>query len=383
MSIYTRTGDAGESSIKDQRLPKGALVFDVLGDLDELGARLGDLPVFPLRDDIQRALLALGADVAGYTPFQTDLVPRLEAGVDDLMKPVAAPFAFVLPRGPVHVARTVCRRAERALARLGSRPPALAFLNRLSDYLYALAEHGPRVSRTVLVTGGARRIGRAICEELAARGWRVIVHCRRRDDAEAAALAERLGGLALAADLADPLGAARLFQAACDAADDLSALVNNAAVFSTAPALAPDAAAALARVNAEAPEKLTTLLGLRLMEHPPFRGAVVNLLDSRILPPPPSDREETPYEKSKRALAAATRRLAGMMASSLRVNAVAPGPVLAPVAAANREKGGETLLDRRPTPRDVAEAVCFLLEAPSVTGETLAVDAGQACLKEI
>lgn len=382
MSIYTRTGDAGESSIKDQRLSKGALVFDVLGDLDELGARLGALSNFALRDDLQRTLQSLGADVAGYTPFQTDLVPQLEAGVDDLMKVAVAPFSFVLPRGSVHVARTVCRRAERALVRLSPHHPGLVFLNRLSDYLYALAEHGPRRPRTVLVTGGARRIGRAICEELAGRGWRVIVHCHHPDNVEASALAERLGGLVLAADLADPLGPARLFQAACDAAGDLSALVNNAAVFSTASALAPDVAAALVRVNAEAPEKLTTLLGLRLMEHAPFKGAVVNLLDSRILPPPPADRAETPYERSKRALAAATRRLAGMMASSLRVNAVAPGPVLAPVGAANREKAGETLLDRRPTPRDVAEAVAFLLEAPSITGQTLAVDAGQACLKD-
>ena len=60
------------------------------------------------------------------------------------------------------------------------------------------------------------------------------------------------------------------------------------------------------------------------------------------------------------------------------MNAVAPGPVLAPVDAANSEKGGRVLLDHRPSPEDVAEAVVYLLEARSVTGQILAVDSGQS-----
>ena len=72
--------------------------------------------------------------------------------------------------------------------------------------------------RTVLVTGGARRIGRAICETLAVKGWRVIVHSRRPGDPDAEALAARLHGLSLAADLSEPLAAARLFQQACELA---------------------------------------------------------------------------------------------------------------------------------------------------------------------
>lgn len=217
---------------------------------------------------------------------------------------------------------------------------------------------------SVLVTGGARRIGAAIAEELRGRGWNVLVHSRDR-------------GNPLFADFADPIAPARLFQKACDLAPDLCALVNSAAVFSTAADMPSEDEALLMRVNAEAPDKLATLLGLRLMEHAPFRGAVVNLLDARILSPAPPG---TPYERSKAALRDSTLRLAGLFASSMRVNAVAPGPVLAPVDPAASEPGGEVLLSERPTPADVAGAVGFLLEAGGVTGQILAVDSGQSLL---
>ncbi len=217
---------------------------------------------------------------------------------------------------------------------------------------------------SVLVTGGAKRIGEAIATMLAARGWNVLVHSRDASNP-------------LCADFSDPLGPARLFQRACDLAPDLCAIVNNAAVFSPAATLPEAEAARMMRINAEAPQKLSTLLGLRLMEHAPWKGAVVDLLDSRILLP---KEKPTPYEASKLALRSSLVKTAGLFASCLRVNAVAPGPVLVPEAPENREKGGEVLLDHRPTPEDVAAAVAFLLEAESVTGQVLAVDAGQSLL---
>ena len=237
-------------------------------------------------------------------------------------------------------------------------------------------------ARAVLVTGGARRLGRAICETLAAHGWHVVIHARRSDDSDAVALADRLGGCVVAGELTEPLAAPRLFQAACDSAPNLCALVNNAAMFSPAADLPPEERTALQRVNVEVPEKLTTLLGLRLMEHPPFQGAVVNLLDCRILPPPLPNQVETPYLASKRALQASMLKSAGLFASCLRVNAVAPGPVLPPANPAHRVPGGEILLPKRPTPQDVADAVAYLLAAPAVTGQTLAVDSGQSMLDD-
>ena len=218
---------------------------------------------------------------------------------------------------------------------------------------------------SVLVTGGARRIGRAICEALAARGWRVLAHSRDP-------------GNPLCADFLRPDGADRLFAAALAQAPDLCAVVNSAAVFSTAAVLPPAEVAALRAVNVAAPVRLTELLAAHLAARR-ATGAVVHLLDTRIL----KDLKGLapgPYAASKLELARATVAQARSLAPTLRVNGVAPGPVLPPTDAANREKGGAILLPRRPAPADVAAAVAFLLEAEAVTGQILAVDSGQSLL---
>ena len=229
---------------------------------------------------------------------------------------------------------------------------------------------------SVLVTGGARRIGLAICEELSARGWNVLSHSRDP-------------GNPLYADFMRPDDADRLFVAALKAAPDLCAIVNNAAVFSTAAELPQDEAKALWAVNVEAPVRLAELLAAYLAKRHSV-GAAVHLLDTRIL----KDFNDfkvfngfngfsglkslAPYAASKLALARATVEQARRLAPTLRVNGVAPGPVMPPTDPANREKGGDILLPRRPTPSDVASAGAFLLEADAVTGQVLAVDSGQS-----
>lgn len=207
---------------------------------------------------------------------------------------------------------------------------------------------------TVLVTGGVKRLGKAVAEALRAAGWRVLVSSHRAD-----------AGADFVADLAAPSGPAKLYAAALAAAPDLCAIVNNAALFE-----GDDAT--LEAVNLVAPRKLTMLLAGR----EDGVSSVVNILDSRTLGP--AGAEDLPYVRTKRALLADTRKFAALFAQTLRVNAVAPGPVLPPEG--RHEPSGEMLLDRRPTPEDVAAAVVYLLSAESVTGVVLPVDAGQHLL---
>ena len=211
-----------------------------------------------------------------------------------------------------------------------------------------------RGERTVLVTGGTKRIGKAIADALRADGWRVITSSHREDsDAD------------IVADLASPLGAAKLYSACLRllGGNPPDALVNNAALF-----VGDDAT--IEAVNFEAPRKLTTLMAGRETG----RGAVVNILDCRVLG---GMEPRDAYEMTKRGILADTKKYAALFADTIRVNAVAPGPVLAPEDVS--EKAGEMPLGR-PLPEDVARAVVFLLEANATTGCIIPVDGGQSLL---
>ena len=202
------------------------------------------------------------------------------------------------------------------------------------------------------------RLGAAIAERLRAEGWCVITSSHRAG-----------AGADIVADLAEPMGPAKLYAAALQilGGNPPDALVNNAALFT-------GDAAAIAAVNLEAPKKLTMLMAGRETGV----GAVVNLLDAAAgdsRSSSDSSKAGPGYLASKRELFAYTRTSAATFAATLRVNGVAPGPVLAPTEV--HEKAGETLLDRRPTTDDVAAAVSYLLGAESVTGAVIPVDAGQ------
>ena len=203
------------------------------------------------------------------------------------------------------------------------------------------------------------RLGKAIAERLRAEGWRVITSSHRAD-----------AGADIVADLAEPMGAAKLYAAALQMLDGMppDALVNNAALFT-------GDAAAIAAVNLESPKKLTAMMAGRETGV----GAVVNILDAGVLD---GNRLQSTavdgYRESKRELAAFTKTAAAMFAATLRVNGVAPGPVMAPTDV--HVKAGETLLDRRPTADDVAAAVSYFLGAEATTGTIIPVDAGQHLL---
>ena len=221
---------------------------------------------------------------------------------------------------------------------------------------------GRRKIKTALVTGGTRRVGLAIADRLRADGWRVLTSSHR-DDA----------GADIVADLASPSGAAMLYAAALRLLDGTppDALVNNAALFTGGDG-------AVTAVNLKAPKQLTMLMAGRETG----RGAVVNILDAAVLSPSAPDRRSScapKYEASKRGLLEYTAKSAAMFADTLRVNAVAPGPVFAPEGV--HEKAAETLIGR-PTAEAVADAVAYLLNAESVTGCTIPVDGGQHLITE-
>jgi NAD(P)-dependent dehydrogenase (short-subunit alcohol dehydrogenase family) len=226
---------------------------------------------------------------------------------------------------------------------------------------------------SVLVTGGVRRIGRGICEKLARSGWHVIIHSRNENDAEAISLSVDLNASRTWGDLNDEQEVNSLFDRALESAENLSAVVNNASLFSVAGFLPDDEKKKLMMVNHTSPCLLSRKLFESLLERG-SSGSIVNLLDTRVLS---SSYDRTPYAESKRALLESTWNDAKKYAPVLRVNAVAPGPVLIPSDASSSEKGGQILLSSRPSVDDIANAVNFLLTAPSVTGGIIAVDSGQ------
>ena len=212
---------------------------------------------------------------------------------------------------------------------------------------------------TAVVTGGTTRIGLAVAGRLRAGGWRVLTSSHRAD-----------AGADIVADLSEPAGAARLYAEALRqlGGEPPDLVVNNAGLFAQGEVDA-ETAARIEAVNYTAAEKLTILASGRESG----RGAVVNILDSRAL----AGEGGGAYLESKRKLVDFTRRAAALFADTLRVNGVAPGPVLAPVGF--REKAGLTPLGR-PTPEAVAEAVAFLAAAQFTTGCIIAVDGGEGAV---
>lgn len=233
-----------------------------------------------------------------------------------------------------------------------------------------------------LVTGGARRIGRAIAERLVAAGYAIVVHTSARSLAEAEATAAALcdaGGRAavVRADLADAGETAGLVAAAALPFGPLTLLVNNASLFE------PDSGAAfdparfdeVMAVNLRAPLQLCADFAAALPEG--RDGAIVNILDQRVFRPTP---QFFTYTLSKAALWTATRTLAQTFAPRVRVNGVGPGPTLPNPSdgeAGFLHEAARVPLARAVDPAEVADAVAFLAGARSVTGQMIAVDGGQ------
>ncbi|MES1156825.1 MAG: SDR family oxidoreductase [Alphaproteobacteria bacterium] len=234
-----------------------------------------------------------------------------------------------------------------------------------------------------LVTGAARRLGRAVAVDLAANGWNVAIHHHAsQDEADAVAAEARAHGaqaVTLQADLSDANAAPDLIAAATQAAPqgELLALINCAAMFEHDVIGTLEEARFFRhmQLNALAPTLLARDFAAALPEG--RTGAVVNFLDFKLASPYP---DHFSYTLSKYALSGATDLLARALAPCVRVNAVAPGYVLAAPGQSDADYArlhDDTPLARGPTAEDVAHAVRFLLENPVVTGQTIYVDGGR------
>ncbi len=250
-----------------------------------------------------------------------------------------------------------------------------------SQYDSPMIAASQRTDPIALVTGGARRIGRAITLALARAGYAVAIHTRTADAAarELVAEIEADGGRAVlvGGDLADHAQVMTLVPAATEALGPLTLLVNNACDFQRDSIGALDLALYEHHfsVNLRAPLFLSEAFAAAAP-----RGAdasIVNVLDQRVFKPTP---HFFSYSLTKSAFHFATTTMALAFAPAVRVNAVAPGPVL-PSSRQRPEdfarQAAAVPLGRGPTPEEVADAVCYLAAARSTTGQTIAVDGGQ------
>lgn len=242
----------------------------------------------------------------------------------------------------------------------------------------------PLAGKTVLITGGARRIGAALTRALHRAGANVVLHYRRSAD-EAKALAQELNAARsksvslLQADLLDTRLFGDLVAAAVKAFGQLDVLINNASSFypTEIGEITEQHWDDLLGTNLKAPLFLSQAAApaLRLTQ-----GLILNLADIHGMRPL---RRYTTYCVAKAGLIMLTRSLARELGPHVRVNAIAPGPVMWPEDATDKALRKKiidrTLLKRTGSPEDVARAALFFCtQAPFVTGQILAVDGGRS-----
>ncbi len=239
----------------------------------------------------------------------------------------------------------------------------------------------PDAANVVLITGAARRIGRAIALDMAAHGWAVAIHYRK-SKVEAQALRAEIqnaGGTAevFEADLASLSALDRLVAQCTQALGAPTCLINNASEFLLDSVQSTEEATwdTHLDINLKAPVFLAQAMARHLPDNVP--GNIINIIDERVWKLTP---EFFSYTISKAGLWTATRTLAQGLAPRIRVNAIGPGPVLRSVHQTDEDFAAEqksTLLHSGPSLQEIAAAVRFILSSPSMTGQMIALDGGQ------
>ena len=231
----------------------------------------------------------------------------------------------------------------------------------------------------VLVTGGARRIGRAIVEDLVANGFDVAIHYHgSRHEAEAVAqFAERQGARAIIceADLADPDAPFRMFAEALSALGRIDLLINNASVFEddSIGTMTAESFDQHFAIHVRTPSLLAQAFAAQSLE----RGLIVNIIDQRVWRLRPTYYSCT---LSKAALWTATQTMAQALGPVIRVNAIGPGPTLPNSRQSQEDFLGQQkglILQKGPELAEFGQTIRYFWDAPSVTGQMIALDGGQ------
>jgi pteridine reductase len=238
--------------------------------------------------------------------------------------------------------------------------------------------------RTALITGGARRIGERTVRALHAAGANVVIHCHRSRAEADSLVAELESGrpqstAVVAADLLDVGQLPSLVAAARERFGGLDILVNNASTFYPTPlgTISPKQWDDLFGTNLRAPTFLAQAAAGELRR---ARGLLLNMVDIHGIRPL---RDHSVYSTAKAGLIMLTRALARELAPEVRVNGIAPGPVLWPDDGIDEARKQEILrntpMHRTGSPDDIARAILFFAtDAPFVTGQILAVDGGRS-----
>ena len=235
--------------------------------------------------------------------------------------------------------------------------------------------------KNVLITGGAKRLGRAIVLDLAAAGWNVALHYHgSADEAEQTAAEARAKGVKVAtfaANFAREEETAALVGKAAAALGPLTALINSASLFENDDwkSASRESWDAHMETNLRAPFLLSQQFALQLPKSE--AGNIINIIDQRVLKPTP---QFLSYSLSKAGLYWLTTTLAQALGPNIRVNAVGPGPTLRNARQSEKDFARQrdaTILKHGAEPSDIATAIRYLLSAVSVTGQMIAVDGGQ------
>lgn len=235
------------------------------------------------------------------------------------------------------------------------------------------------MTKTALITGGAKRIGKAIALGLAKQGWNIALHYSSSADEAQQVLHElkalNVDAIGLQADLANSETVETLIPKACEAFGNVNLLVNNASLFErdTVETLSSESWNAHLDINLRAPALL-----MRDFAAQAEAGNIINIIDQRVWRLTP---DFASYTVSKTGLWTLTQTFAQALApQKIRVNAIGPGPTLPNPRqdVAEFEKQARLVpLGYGANPQDIVTAVDFILNAPSMTGQMIALDGGQ------